>query len=116
MFVTGEFWLLALVAWLICARAPGRWQNGLLLLFSYLIYAYFEWRFLALLIVASTVNYLIGRRLAPNMPRRSIFFICGILFNLGLLAYFKYAGFFAESFSAVLTRIGVTISPAATNI
>ena len=50
------------------------------------------------------INILFGRYLAGgggSAGRRKVVLVAGILFNLGLLGYFKYAGFIAENFNAL---------------
>jgi D-alanyl-lipoteichoic acid acyltransferase DltB (MBOAT superfamily) len=53
-----------------------------------------------LLIGSVCVNYLLGRLIAHTRARRDV--IIGIAFNLGALAWFKYAGFFALSANTLL--------------
>ncbi len=67
----------------------------LLLLASYAFYAWWRADFLLLLCGSTLVNYTLGReieqRRAKGQGRRPIL-IAGLVFNLGLIAAFKYAG------------------------
>ena len=87
-----------------------RRQNLLLLAASYTFYGFWNWRFLALVFVAAVVDYTAGRGIAAaTTPRgRRAWVICSIAFNLGILAWFKYLGFFLESAVALLQSLGVS--------
>jgi hypothetical protein len=63
----------------------------LLLLASYYFYAYWNWRFLSLLLVSTMVDYTVGRRLARTgdaYGRRALLY-CSLAVNLGILWLFK---------------------------
>lgn len=75
-------------------------QNILLLLASYIFYAYWDWKFLALLVGSSLIAYLIGLKIGSSEGlRKRIFLNVGLLFALGTLFYFKYFNFFIDSFA-----------------
>ncbi|KFF75070.1 hypothetical protein HX13_07450 [Chryseobacterium sp. P1-3] len=74
-------------------------QNIFLLLGSYLFYAYWDWRFLILLMGSSTVVYFLGLKISDNGPSKNIWVNMGLLFSVGTLLYFKYFNFFIESFA-----------------
>ncbi|WP_159090804.1 MBOAT family O-acyltransferase [Aquimarina aquimarini] len=87
-------------------------QNIFLLIISLLFYAFADWRFLALLGVTTFVNYYLGIKIykVPQERKKTIFLYIGILFNLGMLVYFKYFNFFYESFFDLLSLFGVASS------
>ena len=58
---------------------------------SFCFYAYWDWRYLPLLIAAIVVNHWIGSRLLTFKSRGWL--TAGIAFNLGVLAFFKYVDF-----------------------
>ncbi|MEP7289647.1 MAG: MBOAT family O-acyltransferase [Chloroflexota bacterium] len=116
MFTSLGFWIFALAVLLLHNTTRGRLQNAILLAASYLLYVYFDWQFLLLLIAATTLTFVAGRNLAPTMRYRRLFFYAGILFDLGVLVFFKYAGFFTASISAALNGAGTTAQPYALNI
>lgn len=75
------------VAWLVAA--------------SLFYYAWWNPPYLALLLASVCVNFLLGGRVSRFRRRNrdraaSITVIMGIVFNLGLLGYYKYAGFFVS--------------------
>ena len=68
---------------------------------SWIFYGWFVPALILLLIGSSLVNHTIGRWIESN--RKSLLpLIAGLVFNLGLLAYFKYAGFLVANVSALL--------------
>ncbi len=75
---------------------------SLLLVSSLVFYGWWDIRFVPLLPATIGVNWLVARAYAAY-GRQSIV-IGGVTFNLALIAFFKYANFFAES---VLTLAGV---------
>ncbi|MFN3876456.1 MAG: MBOAT family protein, partial [Flavobacteriales bacterium] len=69
-----------------------RAQNLLVLLASWLFYAWWDWRFLALLIVSTAADFVIGLRIhdAADARRRRRWLMASIAINIGLLGFFKY--------------------------
>ena len=69
---------------------------------------FFAWKFkpafLAILVVSSIMNWAFGKALVKlkGDPRRKPVLVVGILANLGILAFFKYYGFFIENLGAFL--------------
>ena len=93
-------------------RAPLRWQNGLILVASFVFYGWWDWRFLSLIVFSSAVDFLVGRRLgrhdAPKM--RKVLLGVSLAANLGVLGFFKYYGFFVDTFCDLLTACGLHAS------
>jgi len=67
---------------------------------SFFFYAWWRVNFLPLLLASIAVNFAVGRtivhRAAMGQATRALL-VAGIAFNLMLLGYFKYAGFFAAN-------------------
>src|SRR3954468_24548750 len=97
---------------------PRRPQNYLLLAASYYFYACWNPWFLSLLILSTAMDYACGlavdRIEAPR--RRKLFVALSMALNLGVLGYFKYYNFFADSLQAVLARVGMPISLSHLNV
>ena len=90
---------------------PHRAQNWLLLIASYWFYAAWDWRFLGLLIASTVVDYSVARYLdtqTDQTRRRRVLWI-SIGFNLGVLGFFKYFGFFAENLQVLLAWAGLDV-------
>ena len=75
-------------------------QNILLLIASYVFYGWWDWRFLFLLVLLSLANYFIGIGIENNEENKKgkIWFITGLIINIGVLGVFKYYNFFIDSF------------------
>lgn len=82
------------------------------LLGSYVFYGDWDWRFLLLIMASTLVDYGVGRSLAETMDfdRRQKLLWISILFNLGLLAVFKYFNFFADSLEVLFASFGWPVS------
>ena len=81
-------------------RAGPRCGLAALTCCSLLFYAWWEPIYLALLGASICVNFGLGKLLLWQ-PRR-VFLSLGVVFNLGLLGYFKYANFFVEIVTSVV--------------
>jgi alginate O-acetyltransferase complex protein AlgI len=99
------------------AMLRGRARAYFLLLASCYFYGSWDVRFLALLLGSVVIDYFVANAVARAVePRRRRLLYISIGFNLGVLAFFKYAGFFAESMAALLGRLGVSVSMPALDI
>ena len=65
-----------------------------LLIFSYFIYAYWDYRFLAILVMQTIIAYSVGRIM--NQKGKYPLAI-GVVLTVSTLFYFKYLGFFLEN-------------------
>jgi alginate O-acetyltransferase complex protein AlgI len=88
-----------------------RAQNVWLLAASYCFYAAWDWRFSGLLAASTLVSFAAGQALdrpalkADRRRARGVLW-AALAFNLIVLGFFKYAGFFVDSAAAVLSSIG----------
>jgi D-alanyl-lipoteichoic acid acyltransferase DltB (MBOAT superfamily) len=98
----GFLGVVAALYWLLARRA----QNVLLVAASYVFYAAWDVRFLALLVATTLVDYGVGRAL-PAARRRRALVALSLAFNLGLLAVCKYHRFFAPQLATLLARLGL---------
>jgi len=89
------------------ARAH-RAQNWLLLVASYYFYSAWDYRFLALLLASTVVDYVCGRAMGAldDDRKRRLILTASIAFNLTMLGFFKYFNFFAASLQTLFTTIG----------
>jgi len=107
-FTSLAFAALLLVTYVVYWAAGAdrrRLQNGILLLASTVFYGWWDWRFLALIALSILIDYTVGRALgaATGLRRRKVLLGVSLAVNLGLLGFFKYAGFFVESFRAAFS-------------
>lgn len=77
-----------------------------LIIGSLIFYSWWNIKYLPLILTSILVNYSVGIWLAKtdlSMPRRrKTILAAGIIFNVGLLSYFKYADFFIANINALL--------------
>lgn len=113
IFFTGVF----ILYWSLKDK-PVVWQNLLLLTAGYIFYAWWDYRFLSLLLISTTIDYIAGLKMSQteDANRRKIYLSASLIVNLGILGFFKYFNFFTESFADFLTGIGVKVSFSTLNI
>ncbi|MCA9196990.1 MAG: MBOAT family protein [Planctomycetales bacterium] len=103
--------IVLLLWWTPQIRLSGR--LGLLILASYLFYGWWDYRFVSLLMVSTLVDYVAGKRLFESQTQtaRRFYLLVSMFSNLGLLAFFKYCGFFASSWNTIVDwlRMGGTM-------
>lgn len=89
-----------------------RIQNIFLLIISYIFYGWWDWRFLGLLALSTTIDYFIGIAIedAKNPRKRKWLLLSTLSLNLGILGYFKYAGFFIDSMVDVFALFDVHLA------
>ena len=87
-------------------------QNILLLIASYIFYAWTDWRIMSYLIVTSLLNYVLGIQIEKSTKESSkkIFFTIGIIEGIAGLWFFKYLNFFINSFKEAFNSIGLTVN------
>ena len=84
-------------------------QNIVLLLASLLFYAWGETTYVLIMLASILMNYLVGRMIAAGQEQRSrnAALALGIVFNLGLLIFFKYVNFLTGQLNILLTDLAV---------
>jgi D-alanyl-lipoteichoic acid acyltransferase DltB (MBOAT superfamily) len=103
--------------WFVTERSL-KFQNILLLVVSYYFYACWDARFLLLLIFSTLLDYYAGLNIAKakNHMKRKIWLWLSVGINLAFLGVFKYYNFFADSFAAAISNVGLQVNPATLNI
>ena len=97
------YWLLA--RWLI-------WQNILIVLASYLFYAFWDWRFLLVLGFMSMTTFYSGYYISKHYKKSNecrIICVSNVVLCLLILCIFKYFNFFSESFGSLLNCLGFQV-------
>ena len=101
-----------LLYWLPIKRNTRGWQNVILLIASYFFYCCWDWRFAFLIAFTSASSYTSALYIEKGRGRK-FWLTVNLVVNLCILGFFKYFGFFVESFKALLGLFGVTVdSPA----
>ena len=86
-------------------------QNSLLLIASYVFYGWWDYRFLSLIALSTIVDYIVGLSIhnADTKANKKYWLILSMLFNLGLLGFFKYYNFFIDSWVDLISSFGYSI-------
>jgi len=84
-------------------------RNTILLVASYYFYAYWDYRFCALLLLSTLVDFVVAKRIAASadLQGRRRWLGVSLATNLGVLGFFKYFNFFIESADPVLRSLGI---------
>lgn len=79
-----------------------QWAKGVLVLASLYFYAFFNTSYLPIIVSSILVNYgvAVGMSKWDGVTKKVLFGI-GLLFNLGMLGYFKYTDFMIENVNAL---------------
>ena len=85
-----------------------RCQNIALLTASYVFYAWWDWRFLFLILITSASSFTSGLIMPKTSHKRWVLTAC-VLLNLGILGVFKYYGFFIDNLQAMLAPLGIAL-------
>jgi alginate O-acetyltransferase complex protein AlgI len=108
-FVSIEFFLLFFTILLLL----NLWRNPLvrkviILLASCVFYAYWDWRFLGLLIVVTVMDYYVSVKIHDSTEHhvKRNWLTFSIVANLLILGYFKYYNFFVDTFNLALDPLG----------
>lgn len=106
VFISIQFLILFCITVILLMITHEKQQhNRILLVSSYIFFAYLDIRFLLLLIAQTYAAYLAGRNIAKenkNPSKRKRIFVAFIAFMLIILGFFKYYHFFTESFLELL--------------
>ena len=80
-----------------------RLAKGWLVLASLYFYSYFNKKYLILIIASIVVNYFVGKLLEEkkDVVVRKVLLICGVVFNVGMIGYYKYYDFFVENINYI---------------
>lgn len=111
LFNSLEFFVFLPLVFALFWLASGKWRNIVILIASYVFYGWWDWRFLLLIFLSSTVDFGVGISLGKASRvkvRRSLLFT-SLAVNLGMLGFFKYYNFFVESFVAAFAGVGVEL-------
>ena len=107
-FTTLTFWIflafLLSAYWLLRER---RRQNSLLLFASYLFYGWVTPRLAVILGISTLIDFFLARGMRARPARTRLFMILSLVFNLGVLAFFKYYNFFSDDLARVAGIIGM---------
>jgi len=108
LFHTLRFLCFFLIVYILYRILSHKGQNRMLLLASYVFYAGWDWRFLALIWISTTVDYFCGIKIhsSSGAKQRRGFLALSLVTNLSLLGFFKYFNFFTSNFKDLVSLLG----------
>ncbi len=111
LFNSYIFWVFFSVVFVLYRRLGHRGQNYMLLVASYVFYAYWDWRFLFLMLFSTVIDYAAAILIAQSLSRqrRKTFLVTSIVIQLSLLGLFKYFGFFSEQLASLFGFVGIPV-------
>lgn len=88
-----------------------QYQNGSIVLASYIFYGWWDVRFLALIVFSSVLDFGIGLKIdhTKNTKIKKRWLWLSLSANLGILGFFKYYNFFIDSFVQGFTFFGISL-------
>ena len=119
LFYTPEFLAFSLILLAALGAVHKNEPRKLVLLIaSYIFYMWWNPVFILLIIYSTTVDYIVGGRLAneDSPTRRRLLVTISIVANLGMLGIFKYFGFFTDSLLGIMRMLGYEPSWVSVNI
>lgn len=93
------------VAMIIYFLTPNKFKNLTLLIVSLIFYSWGEPKYLWVMLASIVVDYLVSRGIEKNRNNKNLCIILlsiSIVFNLGMLFFFKYFNFFIENINNIL--------------
>jgi len=103
-----EFLIVFLLGYVL-VRNHLRWRNILIVIASYVFYGWWDYRFLALILISTLIDYFAGLGIenTDSTPKRKLWLTISLAGNLGILGFFKYFDFFAQSLGVLFVRAGI---------
>jgi len=123
LFNSLEFWIFFAAVFGLYAALSFRAQNTLLLIASFVFYAWWDqdypwwhlyhYRFALLMFATAAIDFYCGLRIADSDNQRSKrgWLLVSLISNLGVLAFFKYCNFFIQNAQAVFDALGIGVHP-----
>lgn len=106
VFSSAIFLLLFLpIVYIINCFLTPKYSNCFLLIASLCFYAWGEPFFIFLMMISIIINWLIGRTIEANTGlKRKMALVVGVIVDLSLLGYYKYAGFVVSIINSIFKK------------
>jgi len=105
------FFPIAFLVYWSLSKYELKFQNIFLLLASYFFYAFWDWRFLALIGVSTLVDFWVGQKISDAITKKTKknWLLLSVFINLSILGFFKYFNFFTQSALEAFSLLGLSI-------
>ena len=112
-FTTPVYLIFLAIVWALYWQLRRREQNILIVCASFFFYGWWDWRFLALLITTTGIDYGVALAMGheKDRPHRRKWLLVSLISNLGVLGFFKYFNFFTQQFAHLLGAFGLSANP-----
>ena len=112
LFNSFEFLIFFPVVTAVYFLLPGRIQWIWLLAMSYFFYMNWHAEYALLMAACTVVTYACGRIITalPEKKHKKRAMLAGIVFNIGLLGYFKYTGFFLDVIQRACDLLSIPVT------
>jgi D-alanyl-lipoteichoic acid acyltransferase DltB (MBOAT superfamily) len=114
-FISLEFIIFFCIVTSVYFVLPMRWRLPLLLVSSYIFYAFSRVEYVLLIAFSTLVDYFAARELGKtpdeHISKRRVLLAASIAVNLGVLFIFKYFNFFSESLEILGGYFGFSYQP-----
>ena len=97
-------WVFLPVVFIVNYFIKPQYSNILLVIASLIFYAWGEPVLVLLMMASIVINWLVGLGISRYNKRKNIVLLVGIVFDLVILGYYKYAGFFASTINMIIGR------------
>jgi D-alanyl-lipoteichoic acid acyltransferase DltB (MBOAT superfamily) len=112
LFNSSQFLVFLSVVLVLYYALPHNRKNLLLLIASYIFYAFWNWKFCSLIALSTIVDFACGKYIyeSETKIRQRVPLIISLVVNLSLLGFFKYFNFFESSFQELFRAVGLNFS------
>ncbi len=89
---------------------PKRFRNGFLLIADLVFYGWGEPLLISLMLVSIVINYIAGlliQKFDGDLKKKKAILVASVIIDLGMLGFFKYAGFFTRNINSLIPSLGI---------
>lgn len=112
LFNSVDFFIFLIAVCALVFTIPSNWRKYFLLSASYFFYAYWDAKFLSLILLSTLVDFFCGLEIEKSSSRshKKKLLTLSLIINLGILSCFKYFDFFASSLIVALNSLGLNLT------
>lgn len=101
IFVMAFLPVVVVIYYLLSRLKDGIYQRIFLIAASLFFYGYYNVKYLLLIILSIAVNYIVAICIQKYKKYDKLLLFLGVLYNVGLIGYFKYYDFFVENINYI---------------